>query len=376
MAKLTTKERLQKRLLAGDFDSKKGGGGDSYLRLEKGENYIRVLPPKSLDIDADDFYLERKRHFGVGPNNRSETCPKTDPDVEKCIVCNKVAELDDEGDKIGAGRLRAKARFLMNAVKLDSKNKCPAKAQILDAPKTVMKEIAKYYNNEEWGEPWGSDCGKKKVRYDFLISKDGEGLDTTYSVQVTSKFKELANSKELLKSLFDLKEKYPIPTPKEMQNLFLGDDDEDEPVGKKHKKVEEDEDEEIDDDEEEDEDDEEPKSKKSSKSDDDEEDEEKESDDDEDEDEESDDDDDEEEDEDETDEEEDDDSEDDEEDSDDDEEDNDEDEEEEEEDEDEKPVKKSSKKDKKPAKKNKEKKAGKGASLEARMKAALKKGKR
>jgi hypothetical protein len=240
--KLSARERIRSKLKGGGFDSGGGLGSDAFLKLDDGVNFVRIFPRKNkagkVDPENDIFYVERRRHFGAGPNNRTIICPKTKSDKADCPVCERVETLRNDGDKKEAGQLAARHRYLMNAVKLDKNGKLPKKPLILDVGKTIIKAICEYYDDtEEYGDPWGSHLGKKGVSYDFKITRTGKGMKTDYAVQSTQRFKDVANPSSLIENLFDLNELFPIPTTEEAEKLFTGDeDDDDEKSSKKSRK--------------------------------------------------------------------------------------------------------------------------------------------
>lgn len=264
---LSTRERFRRKMNSGAFERGSGGlGSEDFIKLNDGKNYIRILPPKSLNPAKDDWYIDRLRHFGVGPDNRVVICPKTEDSDNKCAACKRSDALKAAGEKKEAGQLGARMAFIMNAIEINPKNGelVGNKAKLFTPGKMIMNEIGVYYDDDqEWGDPWGENCGKKGVAYDFIITKSGSGLETEYQVKPTRLFQDTVNPASLLKSLHDLQAEFPIPSSDEMQKIFLGEDDdgddeEEKPAkkGKRSKKVEEeDEDEEAADvDEEEDED--------------------------------------------------------------------------------------------------------------------------
>jgi len=240
VASMSMQERLRQRLMRGDFDPR--GKGGNFLSLKQGKNYVRILPPKSLRPEEDDFYIQRLRHFGVGPNGRSETCPKSKKGVKECCVCSQADKLFKKGDKKAAARFNPRNRYIMNAAEIMKGKRAgefdvAEEAAIFDAPVTIMKDLATYIDNdEEWGPPWSKDCGRKRVKYDFVITKTGERFNTEYSVQPTTIFKRVGNSKALLSSLHDLEDLFPIPEPEEMEQILLGEDDEDDGFERKSSK--------------------------------------------------------------------------------------------------------------------------------------------
>jgi hypothetical protein len=240
-ATMSARDRLQARMQGGGFDTGGGLGSDAFVKFADGVNFLRVLPRVNkakggrIDPDKDIFFIERRRHFGAGPNNRSIICPKTKSDRAECAVCDRVASLRNSDGKKEANQLAARNRYLMNGVLLTKDGKlASSEAKIVDIGKTILKEIVQYYNDTvEFGDPWGKDLGKKGVAYDFKITKSGTGLKTDYAVQPTQRFKGTANSSKLLGSLYDLEEEFPIPTSEEAEAQFTGDEEEDEDEGKK-----------------------------------------------------------------------------------------------------------------------------------------------
>lgn len=144
----------------------------------------RILPGWSKD--KPDFFHDFGRHFIKGPDGKMKAvyvC--VDKTYGKpCSICTAIETAinntpDPEMKKVLEGA-RSSKRILLNALHLDGKE--PSVPVILEVPRTVFDHIVRI--SEEWE---GRTISVEKDAVDLLITKEGTGLTTKYSVQPAAK---------------------------------------------------------------------------------------------------------------------------------------------------------------------------------------------
>lgn len=144
----------------------------------------RILPGWSKD--KPDFFHDFGRHFIKGADGKIKAvyvC--VDKTYGKpCSICTAVETAinntaDPEMKQLLEGA-RSSKRILLNALHLDGKE--PSTPVILEVPKTVFDHIIRI--SEEWE---GRTISVEKDAVDLLITKEGSGLTTKYSVQPAAK---------------------------------------------------------------------------------------------------------------------------------------------------------------------------------------------
>ncbi len=190
------------------------------IRPEDGKNFYRVLPPKSLDPTEDSFYISRKQHFY---DKKPVLCPKTDNLRAHCAICDEHVELK-KVDEDAASLLRASDAYFLNVVKI-SKKELGKDVEILQLKKTAMKNLIEMYSDEEdGGDPWGEDCGRKGVAYDIMVSKTGKGYATRYMLTPYYKAAKIKTPESILKAISDLDSmiQFKVPSSEEVEALVGG----------------------------------------------------------------------------------------------------------------------------------------------------------
>ena len=241
----TARERMRSQ-----FSGQGAGDFPNVVKPQPGKNYYRILPPKSLDTQYDDFYVYRLQHFY---DNKPVICSKTESRRADCAICDEW-EATKKIDEESARKIAPKKVYFMNAMKLEGYPKAkglPKKPEILVVGKQAMDQIAdKYQDDEDGGEFWGEDCGRKGVAYDILINRKGTGINTEYLVSQAMKLIHLPTPDALLKNLHDLDAEFPICSSDDIDALIS-------PAPKKKSIKEEETDDDDDEDEDEEEDEEE-----------------------------------------------------------------------------------------------------------------------
>ncbi len=149
------------------------GGGADFWNPPEGESRIRVMPP--WDEQAEEFWFVTGTHFNVGPDERPVPCPDLSGVADSCFLCRLVKRLarGDEDEAAEAEAMGARPRYLLNIVDLE---KPQDGVQVWPAPKTIFRQLKKYWLNEE---DYG-DFTSFKEGFDIIIDKTGSGINTKY----------------------------------------------------------------------------------------------------------------------------------------------------------------------------------------------------
>ena len=170
--------------------NRKGSQRADRLKLEDGDNYLRLLPPtleyiaESVDYISVDYMI----HYRIGyeGNYSHEICPKTNGRQNRCPVCeavNKLYATKDESDKQVASRIRAKVRYCFNVIDLNNLDKG---VQILEQGSQIYTEILKFIANPKYSDILDLDKGRNVtitkipekesstgfVKYEFIPDPD------------------------------------------------------------------------------------------------------------------------------------------------------------------------------------------------------------
>jgi hypothetical protein len=134
------------------------------MELQDGDNYIRLLPPslEYLKDTVDYIHFEYPMHYklGIEGNTTSEPCPKVHGKMSRCPVCETVFKLystKDADDKALAGKIRAKTRYIFNAIDLNNLDKG---VQILETGSKIYDAILKFITNPKYSDILDLDKGR------------------------------------------------------------------------------------------------------------------------------------------------------------------------------------------------------------------------
>jgi len=203
--------------------NRKGSQRADRLKLEDGDNYLRLLPPtlEYLKEDVDYISVDYIIHYRVGyeGNYSHEICPRTNGRQHKCPICeavNKLYATKDESDKQLAGRIRGKTRYCFNVIDLNNLDKG---VQILEQGSQIYTEILKFISNPKYSDILDLDKGRNVtitkipekesstgyVKYEFIpdpdVTSTKEKLPKDWKEQIT----KLEKSMEKPKSYDELK---------------------------------------------------------------------------------------------------------------------------------------------------------------------------
>ena len=200
------------------------GGGAEFWSPPEGESRIRVMPP--WDEQAEEFWFVTGTHFNVGPDERAVPCPELSGVADSCFLCRLVKRLarGDEDEAAEAEAMGARPKYLLNIVDLE---KPQDGVQVWPAPKTIFRQLKKFWLNEE---DYG-DFTSFKEGFDIIVEKLGSGINTKYDATPTRP-KEFPSDKlinhrsdtvgEMYEQLAN--EEYELPDLSEVQG-FIDDDE-------------------------------------------------------------------------------------------------------------------------------------------------------
>jgi hypothetical protein len=170
--------------------------GDSFIdnnietfSPKEGDNFIRILPP-TWDPDAQNYGLDVWVHYGIGPNNSSYACP-WEMHKEPCPACEEMRRALDAGDEEFAQELKPSKRVLCWIVDRDEKDK----RQAWSMPWTIDRDISTMSKDKRTGEILYVD--DPEDGYDIILSRDGKGMRTRYTVSIDRRPSPLDNDDAL-----------------------------------------------------------------------------------------------------------------------------------------------------------------------------------
>lgn len=204
----------------GKYDPKKAAqereslGSGEFLKLE-GKKKLRFLPPK---LGKDSPFSITFQHFIRSPVSDkpfSFNCPRVVA-RKPCPACEQVDKLaasPHPADQKRAREISAKPRIFANVVDRNNPQKGP---QVVAFPKTVHKALTDLMADEDWGDftsPYGpkdlasfADLPKEDrpdIGYDVTIKRDGQGIDTEYTVTGSPQRNPLAPTPEIAQEWID-----------------------------------------------------------------------------------------------------------------------------------------------------------------------------
>lgn len=163
---------------------------------KSGENRIRILPPWSPE---GMFYKRLYVHFRVGADNRMVVCPsKTSGYKSPCPICEYIDKNLHSGsiqEQSEASEMFARQQFLYNIVDLRDPD---SGVHVYSSGVKVWNMLINFFNSEDYGDFTDPETGR-----DILLTKQGEGRQTTYIIIPSVKQTAIANP-EWLDQLHDL----------------------------------------------------------------------------------------------------------------------------------------------------------------------------
>ena len=190
-------EKLKQRLE--EEENKSNGASVEYDKLTQGKNTRRILFPKGTN---DEFYSEGYIHYNVGGKG-VVTCRKTFGYNERCPICeyvNNLRESANPEDQNLYQKMRAKKRIYINVLDRD---KGEDKPKVLGIGQSIFKALLGVFCDPDYGDITDPDKGR-----DVMITRSGQGINTTYSLLVkpnTSPVSLTVSKEELDTGMADLK---------------------------------------------------------------------------------------------------------------------------------------------------------------------------
>lgn len=186
-----------------DKASKKAAS-NSFTRTAKpksGRSVWRILPGWDSK-NPNQFFHAYGQHFIKDLEGKLKVvigCPDKTFD-EPCEICDAISEAarNAPNDKMREKILESRStqRFLFNAINVDED---PNKVEILEVGSGLFRDIIANITEDEG--LIDADLGR-----DFVINREGTGLNTRYSLAVRGKDKSIKVNKSILMSLNDLEQ--------------------------------------------------------------------------------------------------------------------------------------------------------------------------
>jgi hypothetical protein len=142
-------------------------------QVEKGDNFIRILPPtwENPEHYGIDVYI----HYGVGPDNGSVLCLAKGMKQEKCPICEARARAERAGDTELKDELTSRKSVLVWMINRKDEKKGP---MVWRMPWTLDRDITKICKDPRTGELYMIDDPENG--YDVSFEKQGDQLTTKY----------------------------------------------------------------------------------------------------------------------------------------------------------------------------------------------------
>ena len=173
--------KMRKKMEAKKEAIKSSQGNNDFHYLKPGVNRIRPVP---LTEESDPlpeiitFFLDKESGTVISPATFNEPCPV----MEKY---EKLLKSGSEDDIELANKIKPKRRFVTYALKYEDekgKNLIPGGPRLVLLPMSVGSQLIDFYTEDEDGY---GDFTNAHNGYSLKIKKEGQGLNTEYSVLAT-----------------------------------------------------------------------------------------------------------------------------------------------------------------------------------------------
>lgn len=181
--KKTNKKPGQGTNLAASIEALDSLGNSPWFKPESGRNVIRILPAYHREgPNAGLFFYRVMLHKGIQVEGRNATipCAKNNGPGAFCAVCEFKAELEGSSNKKNSDlgkKIRPQDSYFINLV--DRKDD---KVKKYGMKRSMMKSLKSYLLDPDYGDITDPESGM-----DIVIEKEGENLDTRYTVKVRPK---------------------------------------------------------------------------------------------------------------------------------------------------------------------------------------------
>jgi len=130
-----------------------GGGSINWWKEKEGQNLIRIVPGLfAVDPEAD-FWIERQKSFGVGPNNRVVTWPTEGSEAYSTFPLkmhmDELTTKDNPESKKRLNAMRRKTRVMMFVVDRNEEEKG---FQLYDTNLLVLRDIIGIASDPDYGD--------------------------------------------------------------------------------------------------------------------------------------------------------------------------------------------------------------------------------
>lgn len=147
---------------------------------EKGNNYIRILPP-TWD-DAEHYGLDIYVHYGIGPERAALLCPQK-MKIGPCPICEAGARAARAGDEELKKELDASKRVMVWMINRNDEKQGP---MIWTMPWSLDRDIVKVCRDPHSGEIYMIDDPNRG--FDVGFERTGDGVTTKYvGIQIARK---------------------------------------------------------------------------------------------------------------------------------------------------------------------------------------------
>jgi hypothetical protein len=209
-----------------DEDLAKSGGSSNYMKLEVGDNYVRVLPPP---IGRKTPFFTAFQHFIDLPGYDSPivfNCPRMMA-REYCPACAKSDKLrasQNKKDQDAARNFWSSRRVFVNVIDRSDEEAGP---KVLGIGKTIHEALVKIRKDD----PDEGDFTHPEDGFDINIQRKGTTKnDTKYKVIPARRSTPLGD-KDWINQQADLNQKLAVPTLDDIKSMFARDDDSSSKIG-------------------------------------------------------------------------------------------------------------------------------------------------
>lgn len=140
-----------------------------FVRLQTGENRMRLVTFTNEKSGAEELYVEYQSHF---LQDISVACLKSFGE-KSCPVCDYVAQLRKRDMSAVAKKIAAKTRYYFNVIS-------DGEVKVLEVGRQIWDQIMAFFADAEYG-----NIADLRTGCDIKIKKDGSGINTEYAVMAS-----------------------------------------------------------------------------------------------------------------------------------------------------------------------------------------------
>lgn len=170
-------------------------------KVKDGDNLVRFLPPTFDNLngtEAEHYGLDVFVHYDIGTDGSSFLCLEQNYN-EPCPVCQARLEMEADGLKEEADKLKARKRVLIYIIDRDNEDSGPV---VWSAPWTVDKDVSMRSYDKRSGEVYYPDDPEEG--FDIEFAREGKGKTTKYvGVQLARKQSALSRDEDIMDEWLD-----------------------------------------------------------------------------------------------------------------------------------------------------------------------------